>query len=154
VAFSLALALLACVPETETQKQVRELEARLRPFPPAKVVRANLEISSRHLAWLQEVRATMPAHRRETMAAQIAEAERLHTLWTSLNRATIRVAEAKSVVAKVQQDKGSGSYKFLPEVIRFSQRCLDTLEELLGPANFGTGRMPPPVPVWRFQWVE
>jgi hypothetical protein len=28
------------------------------------------------------------------------------------------------------------------------------LEELLGEEDFALGRMPPPVPVWRFQWVD
>ena len=154
MAFSLALALLACVPETEAQKQIRELEARLRSFPPAEVVRANLAFSTRHLTWLREVRATIPAHRQLMMAAHVAEAERLNNAWKSLDNATDTIAEVKSIVAKCRTDSRSGSYKFLPEVVRCSQRCVDALEELLGPENFRVGRMPPPVPFWYFQWIN
>jgi hypothetical protein len=36
----------------------------------------------------------------------------------------------------------------------FRRRKLARLRELLGPADYYAGRLPPPVPVWRFEEID
>jgi hypothetical protein len=146
VAVSLVLALLACVPESETQKQVRDLEGRLRPFPPAEVITANLEISERHLKWLREAHSAIPSHQQIAYAAHVVEAEQLHEAWSELY-------SARRCLKGTRFFEDGSKKKAEPE-LDVANAFVEALEKRLGEVNFRAGRMPPPVPVWRFQWVD
>jgi hypothetical protein len=149
VAFPLALALLACVPESETQKQVRVLEERLRPFPAEDVIAFNLEICNQHVSWMKNADCAIPSHHKHRYAAWLTEAERLQDTWNCLSRARIFLKEARRVA-----EENPPRIQHGPSVFRVTQRYIDHLELLLGEENFAFGRMPPPVPIWRFQWVD
>jgi hypothetical protein len=158
VTISLALSLLAFVPETASHRQLRELERRLLQFPPEDVVRDNLAFGNRHLEWLQVASAIVPAHRREAMAAHVAEAERLYGVWCCLFRANIQIAEVKRLVAMGRKDNGSPMNKYFPQTVEklltLAESWIDDLESSLGDEAFRAGRMPPAVPYWRFQWID
>jgi hypothetical protein len=156
--FSLMFALFTSFPETEPQKQIRGLERRLHQFPPADVVRDNLELSMCYLSWLQRANAIAPVHQRDAMTTRIAEARHLYGVWSSLNRATTQLGEVKMLVALGRKDNRSPSNRYWPQTVEkllsLAEMWIDGLESTLGEENFGAGRMPPPVPVWRFQFVD
>jgi hypothetical protein len=158
VTLHLVLALLVFTPQSELQKRVRELEGRLRQFPPAELIADNFDFSRQHLRWLQATGPAIPFHRREAHHARLTEAKRLHGAWWCLSLATRRLEEAKELVVEGRKDNRSIFNKYCPqtveELLEEAERYICVLENLLGDANFRSGVMPPPVPVWRFQWID
>jgi hypothetical protein len=93
------------------------------------------------------------------MAMRIAEAEHLYGVWSSLDKATTQLAEVKSLVAQGRKDNRSPGNKYCPiqtveKLLSLAEFWIDGLESSLGEEDFSAGRMPPAVPVWRFQWVD
>jgi hypothetical protein len=151
VTISLALALLACIPETDAQKQVRELEARLRQFPPAEAIANNLALSEKHYCWLVRTGLAIPSHRRNGHAAHLADAKRLYDAWSYLDQASRNLKDAKC------PPMGGGSYnpfRTVESMLFMSERGIELLESSLGEEAFCAGRMPPPVPIWRFLRID
>jgi hypothetical protein len=152
----LVLLLAALIPETKAQEWVRDLEEQLRQFPSAEVVAYNLDSSFQHISWLREAGAAIPTHRREVYAAHLADAERLQNAWLYLDRAnrTLQLARHIADGGRIYDD---GLYK-PPDTVRSflstAAHYIEALETLLGEEAFRAGRMPPPVPYWRFQWID
>jgi hypothetical protein len=150
VTFQLVLVLAALSPfETETQMRVRKLEEQLRPFPPAEVIADNCFVSNRYYDRLREVGGVIPSHQREAFAVHLAEAERLRDAWSSLAKATKFLKHVRC-----QADGGMDENERSEVLLKVSARFIKALETNLGEEAFRAGRMPPPVPYWRFQWVD
>jgi hypothetical protein len=147
----LVLVLAACASTIEDQGQVRELEERLSHFPPAELVAENLGFSGQHLCWLREAGASIPSHRREAYAAHLAEAELLYDTWVYLDLASFHLKLARRLAARGRMGTPHLGGQTTLEI---AAGYIEALETLLGEEAFLTGRMPPPVPYWRFQWVD
>jgi hypothetical protein len=147
---------MAFVPETEAQTQVRKLEEQVRQVPPAEIVATNVAFSQQHLCWLRETGAAIPSHRREAHAAQLADAKRLRDAWLYLDHAN-RILQLARRMADGGRIYDDGFYK-PPDTVRSilstAGHSIEALETVLGEEAFSAGRMPPPVPVWRYQWIE
>jgi hypothetical protein len=158
VTITLALALLACVPKTEAQKQVREVEKLLCQFPPAEVIDDNLRWSKEHYCWLEKAGGAVPSHRREAYGSHLTEAKRLYDAWMCRFRASHRLTQARYLADTGRKNNFSAFNKYpvqtVPELLEEAELFISALEELLGKDNFNVGRMPPPVPYWRFQWID
>jgi hypothetical protein len=100
----------------------------LRWFPPAAVVSANVELASRHVAWLRQRQEAWPENDRTWLE------EALHALavWRTLERAQL--------CTDGDPDWTAG-------------RLLE-LRDYLGPEDYFFGRMPAVVPLHRFRWLD
>jgi hypothetical protein len=149
VTLHLVLVLAAFTSKVEAQEQIREVEERLRQFPPPKVVGDFADMSNEHICWLRHVGAAMPSHRREAYAAWLADAECLNDAWSCLDDAYRLLGQAKNM---------ADGRRFPEETVEgklaFAQMYIAHLKKLLGEEAFIAGRMPPPVPYWRFQWID
>lgn len=115
-----SLSLLLSLFQTPTPS----VDVELQRFPPRAAVRANLDFATAHVAYL-EARVALAPYRSD-LAEWLSEARRLRLAWNALDSAQIFCEET-------------------------DRRCeLDTLRELIGADAFFQGRMPPPVPLWRF----
>jgi hypothetical protein len=156
VTLCLVAALLASYPEQPAEKQIRLLEQRLRQFPPKAVAENFVNLSHNHVRWLNEVATVIPVHQRHHHAGHLKEAIDLETCWECLYGAESDLMDARRMV-ETGQIKGStfGFYRpGLTEVLHSAERYLDSLEMRLGDDAFQAGRMPPPVPYWRFQRID
>jgi hypothetical protein len=151
VTLRLILVLAAFIPETESQKRVRELEERLRQFPPAEVIAKNLAMSEEHYCWLVRARAAIPSHRRDAHDVHLADAERLYDAWQYLDRANFTLKYARRVANGARMDNPLRAVESLFET---AAHYMDSLEAILGEEDFSAGRMPAPVPYRYFQWVN
>jgi hypothetical protein len=160
--FHLILVMAAFIPKTESQERVRELENSLRQFPAATAVSKNAALSRQYVRRLDEVSVVIPVHRRDAYAKQLHDAKRLWVVWHSLDRAKTLLKEAKSLADQGKMDtRGRNMAKTapelvytVPELLEEAERYIRILEGFLGEESFSTGRMPPPVPYWHFQWID
>jgi hypothetical protein len=157
VTLHLVLVLAAFTSKVEAQEQIRKVEERLRQFPPPKVVGDFAHMSNEHICWLRHVGAAMPSHRREAYAAWLADAECLDDAWSYLDNAYRLLGQAKDL-ADGRRVKpilfGSFPEETVEGKLACAQKCITRLKTLLGEEAFIAGRMPPPVPYWRFQWID
>jgi hypothetical protein len=150
VTLHLVLLLAPFTSTIEDQVQVRELEERLSHFPPAEVIAESLRIGKEHIWWLKNAGDAKPSHWREAYAAHLAEAERLYDTWNSLHRARyafiVDRCAARQGVLNHLPDGGTD--------LEETAKLIEALETNIGEEAFRAGRMPPPVPYWRFQWID
>jgi hypothetical protein len=148
---------LSLTPVIKTNETIRKLEDVLRRFPSSDVVSQNYKFSRQHFLWTKDAGAIVPSHQRKRCAAHLAEAERLYLAWDSLDTATRSLKKASRLTVDGLLDNSS----LLDEReesaecwLATAERYIETLEGLIGHENFALGRMPPPVPIWRFHWVD
>jgi hypothetical protein len=98
-------------------------------LPPPGVAADYLAFNSEHAAWLEK-RMDWELDRQGETRAWRAENEALRTIWQCVATAAC---------------EGYG-----PE---WRREALNTLRKRLGPEDYYQGRLPPPVPVWRFSEV-
>jgi len=105
------------------------LEAELRRFPPHEVVQEYLAFNRGYQAHLESCRLLAP-HHAEEINAVLRDTRLLYWTWDKLDDAWGSCTEA-------------ARWEALREL-----RCL------LGDDGYYWGRMPPPVPLWRFQEID
>jgi hypothetical protein len=101
-------------------------------------------MSDQHIDWLNNASALIPVHRRESFVARLGEAKRLQETWWHLDRASLCLIKAKQAVRRNDVE----------EYLAFGEKYLSDLKQNIGEESFALGRMPPPVPYWRFQWID
>jgi hypothetical protein len=155
VAVSLVLAVSLLPTMAERADFIRELEERICQFPSFEVAYVNHALSSDHLQWVQQARAVVPLHRRKLFAAHLADAERFNDAWCWLSYAKRNLKDAKySLEGKCLVPYINGFRDTFETRTAAARQSIDKLEKILGKEAFHAGRMPPPVPMWRFQWVD
>jgi hypothetical protein len=97
----------------------------------------------------------VPLHRRKELDAHLADAERLNDAWCWLSFAKRNLKDAKdSLEGKCEVPYINGFRETLDTRTAAARQGIDKLEKILGKEAFRFGRMPPPVPIWRFQRVD
>ena len=104
-------------------------EAELRRFPPHELVQEYLAFNRAYQAHL-ESRRLLAQHHAEEISAVLWETRLLYWTWDKLDDAWASCTEAARWDA------------------------LGDLRVLLGDDAYYSGRMPPPVPLWRFQEID
>lgn len=99
-------------------------------FPPPCVTEAMLESADQHIEWLQSMKKVDPS-RRDHWDTWIADAERCRQPWKNLD----------------------SSHRALSDSWE-KRRYLRFLRMRLGCADYYAGRMPCPLPLYHFQWID
>jgi hypothetical protein len=150
----LALVLASITFTIDAREQVRRVEERMRQFPPAEVAANFFAMSAEHYSWVQKTGAVIPTHRREAYTAHLADAERLYDAWSYLDAATRLLEEARCLAVGRRMPIHSFLVETVESKLACARKCVNRLETLLGEEAFCAGRMPPPVPYWRFQRID
>jgi hypothetical protein len=155
--FQIVLALSAIGHEMHVQWHLRELEAQLSQFPPVSVAEVGYDLSWDHVLWLEAAGAAIAAHRRDAYEAQLSEARRMLRPWQFLALARKELYQVRHCAYRWQRDNRSFDNKSpesLSALLEDAELWIHALERKLGEEDFRAGRMPPPVPIWRFQWID
>ncbi len=99
-------------------------------FPPKEQINVQLDFNRAY--WKQmDTRRAMDVARADDMRVILDETERLYQIWD-----TVKDARCQCY--------------YVP----FRRRALKKLRDLVGPDAYYSGKLPPPVPIWRFQKID
>ena len=119
---------LGCIQRTRAEFADVPFVADAKRFPSAELSRQAVSLGYSYLSWLESKRSGFAATHDQEIAPVIQETRIIVAIWEACWQAT---CEDYGVVNQ--------------------RRGLACLQAMLGPANYAAARMPPPVPLWRFQ---